>query len=188
MTVPDELDRRLREAAAEAGLVDVAYDVAETPIGPLLLARTEAGLCRVHFGEDEEALDGLARAFGTRVLRAPRRLDEARRQLEGYFTGARRDFELELDLRVTPFHRAVLAELVRVPYGSTTTYAALAARVGRPAASRAVGRAMHTNPIAIVLPCHRVLGASGSLTGYAGGLDVKRRLLELEGALGQLEL
>lgn len=188
MTVPDELDRRLRDAAADEGLVDVAYDVADTPIGRLLLARTGAGLCRVHFGDEDAALEGLARTFGARVLRAPRRLDDVRRQLDGYFTGERHGFELDLDLRVTPFHREVLDELARVPYGTTTTYAALAARVGRPAASRAVGRAMHTNPLAIVLPCHRVLGANGSLTGYAGGLDVKRRLLELEGGLGELPL
>lgn len=188
MTVPEELDRRLREAAAAAGLVDVAYDVTNTPIGQLLVARTDAGLCRVHFGDEDEALDGLARGFGARVLRAPRRLDDVRRQLDGYFAGARESFDLDLDLRVTPFHREVLDELARVPYGTTTTYARLAASVGRPAASRAVGRAMHTNPLAIVLPCHRVLGADGSLTGYAGGLDVKRRLLELEGALGQLPL
>ena len=115
------------------------------------------------------------------MLRAP--LDDVRRELDEYFQGRRTAFDLPLDLRVAPFHDAVLRELARVPYGRTTTYGTLAATVGRPRAARAVGTVMHSNPIPIVLPCHRVIGANGSLTGYAGGLDVKRRLLQLEGAL-----
>src|SRR5207248_4670388 len=116
-----------------------------------------------------------------RVLRAP--LDDVRRELDEYFEGRRREFDLPLDLRVAPFNEAVLHELARVPYGRTETYGALAARVGRPRAARAVGTVMNRNPIPIVLPCHRIVGANGSLTGYAGGLDVKRRLLQLEGAM-----
>src|SRR5207253_6300214 len=106
-----------------------------------------------------------------------------RRELDEYFAGRRRHFDLALDLRVAPFHEQVLHELARVPYGSTTTYGALAALAGRPRAARAVGTVMNRNPIPIVLPCHRVLGANGSLTGYAGGLDVKLQLLQLEGAI-----
>jgi methylated-DNA-[protein]-cysteine S-methyltransferase len=124
--------------------------------------------------------DVLARTFGARVLRMP--LDDVRRELDEYFEGRRRDFDLPIDLRVAPFYEAVLTELARVPYGRTETYGALAAKVGRPRAARAVGTVMNRNPIPVVLPCHRVIGANGSLTGYAGGLDVKRRLLELEGA------
>jgi len=106
-----------------------------------------------------------------------------RRELDEYFEGRRRDFDLPLDLRVAPFHEAVLHELARVPYGRTETYGALAAKVGRPKAARAVGTVMNRNPIPIILPCHRIVGANGSLTGYAGGLHVKRALLELEGAM-----
>ena len=179
MTVTPELDSRFRAAALREGLVDVRYDVVATPIGDLFAASTPRGLCRISYtleGNDEE----LARTFGTRVLRLP--LDDVRRELDEYFEGRRRSFELPLDLRVAPFHEAVLHELARVPYGRTETYGALAAKVGRPKAARAVGAVMHRNPIPIVLPCHRVVGANGSLTGYAGGLHVKRALLELEGA------
>jgi len=175
-----ELDARFRAAALAEGLVDVRYDVTESPVGELFLATTERGLCRISYrieGQDEE----LARLFGVRVLRTP--LDAVRRELDEYFEGDRREFDLPLDLRVAPFHEAVLHELARVPYGRTETYGALAAKVGRPKAARAVGTVMNRNPIPIILPCHRVVGANGSLTGYAGGLHVKRALLELEGAM-----
>jgi methylated-DNA-[protein]-cysteine S-methyltransferase len=175
-----ELDARFRAAALAEGLVDVRYDVTESPVGELFLASTDRGLCRISYrveGQDEE----LARLFGVRVLRMP--LDAVRRELDEYFEGQRREFELPLDLRVAPFHEAVLHELARVPYGRTETYGALAAKVGRPKAARAVGTVMNRNPIPIVLPCHRIVGANGSLTGYGGGLDVKRALLELEGAM-----
>jgi methylated-DNA-[protein]-cysteine S-methyltransferase len=182
MTVSPDLDRRFRAAAAAAGLLDVAYELAETPVGELLVAATPRGLCRISY-RGEEDVETLGRLFGVRVLRSPAPLDEARRQLDEYFAGRRHDFELELDLAVPGFHRAVLGELARVPYGETTTYGTLAARVRRPRAARAVGTVMNRNPIPIVLPCHRVVGANGSLVGYAGGLDRKRLLLELEGAL-----
>ena len=142
-------------------------------------ASTERGLCRISFWP-EGMEESLAHTFGPRVLRSP--LDAVRRELDEYFDGTRRVFDLPIDLRVAPFHADVLAELARVPYGRTETYGALAAKVGRPKAARAVGTVMNRNPIPIVLPCHRIVGANGSLTGYAGGLDVKRRLLELEGA------
>ena len=183
MTVSPDLDRRFREVAAGAGLLDVAYDLAETPIGELLLAATDRGLCRIAF-EPEGQLESLARTFGARVLRVPRRLDSPRRQLDEYFEGRRTSFELETDLTPLPeFQRIVLTELARVPYGQVTTYGTLAGRVGRPRAARAVGGALNRNPVPIVLPCHRVVGANGSLTGYAGGLHVKRTLLELEHVL-----
>jgi methylated-DNA-[protein]-cysteine S-methyltransferase len=185
MNVTEELDLRFREAAAAEGLVDVAYDVVDSPIGELLVAATEGGLCRIGFaGHHEQDLEIVAREYGARVLRLPRRTDAALRQLDEYFDGRRREFELDLDLRAAPaFHRVVLDELARVPFGSVTTYGALAHKVGRPKAARAVGGAMHNNRIPIVLPCHRVVGSNGSLTGYAGGLDLKRTLLEHEGAL-----
>ena len=180
MSITPELDARFRAAALAEGLVDVRYDVTESPVGDLFIASTERGLCRISYhaeGQDEQ----LARIFGARVLRVP--LDDVRRELDEYFAGRRRAFDVPLDLRVAPFHEAVLHELARVPYGRTETYGTLAAKVGRPNAARAVGTVMNRNPIPIVLPCHRIVGANGSLTGYAGGLHVKRALLELEGAM-----
>jgi len=184
-TVSPELDARFREAAASAGLLDVGYDVVESAIGPLFLAATDRGLCRVAFQpEPDEYLDRLARAFGPRVLRSGSSVDNARRQLDEYFAGTRHGFELDTDLRgAAPFAQRVLGELARVPFGETTTYGALAQRVDAPRAARAVGMVMNRNPIAIVLPCHRVVGSNGSLTGYAGGLELKERLLRLEGVL-----
>jgi methylated-DNA-[protein]-cysteine S-methyltransferase len=180
MNVTPDLDARFREAALREGLVDVRFDVLDSPIGDLFVAATERGLCRISFWP-EGMEDSLALTFGPRVLRAP--LDDVRRELAEYFDGERREFDLPLDLRVAPFPAEVLAELARVPYGRTDTYGALAAKVGRPKAARAVGTVMNRNPIPIVLPCHRILGANGSLTGYAGGLDVKLRLLQHEGAM-----
>jgi methylated-DNA-[protein]-cysteine S-methyltransferase len=184
--VPTLLDERFRTAAVSEGLLDVAYDVIEdTPVGALFVGVSERGLCRIGFDPEPEAeLDRLARQFGSRVLRSPRALDRVRTELDEYFAGRRHAFDLELDLRSAPeFHQRVLAELTRVEYGRTTTYGALAARVGSPRAARAVGTVMNRNPVPIVLPCHRVVGASGSLTGYGGGLDRKEWLLRLEGAL-----
>jgi methylated-DNA-[protein]-cysteine S-methyltransferase len=185
MTVSTELDRRFREAAAAEGLLDVAYELHDTPVGRLLVAVTDHGLCEISYDADPDAeAERLARAFGSRVLRSAKPTDGARRQLDEYFAGTRREFELEVDLRpAREFGRAVLEQLAQVPYGELTTYGTLAARAGRPRAARAVGTVMNRNPIPIVLPCHRVVGSSGSLVGYAGGLERKRRLLELEGAL-----
>jgi methylated-DNA-[protein]-cysteine S-methyltransferase len=185
MKVSTELDRRFRDAAAASGLLDVAYDVVETPIGELFVATTERGLCRISYDADPEPLvEGLARAIGTRVLRSPRAVDETRRQLDEYFARRREDFDLTLDLALAgDFSRRVLHELARVPYGEVTTYGELAKRAERPRAARAVGTVMNRNPIPIVLPCHRVVGASGSLVGYGGGLERKEALLKLEGAM-----
>ena len=184
MTVSPDLDRRFREAATALGLVDLGFDLVQTPIGELLVGASDRGLAAISYQTDpEESLDRLARITGPRVLRSPRSVDAARRELDEYFAGKRRSFDLALDLRaLPPFTVSVLGELARVPYGETTTYGALARRVGHPKAARAVGTVMHRNRVPIVLPCHRVVGSTGDLTGYAGGLDRKRTLLELEGA------
>ena len=184
MTVSPDLDRRFRDAAADLGLIDVGFDVVDSPIGDLLVAASDRGLAAISFdSEPQDSLERLARIAGPRVLRSPRSVDGARRELDQYFAGRRRTFDLALDLRaLPPFTLSVLDQLARVPYGETTTYGALARRVGHPRAARAVGTVMNRNRIPIVLPCHRVVGATGSLTGYAGGLDVKEKLLELEGA------
>jgi len=185
MTVSPDLDRRFRDAAAAAQLLDAGFDVVDSPLGPLLVAATDRGLLRVVYDADpERELERLAQVAGPRVLRSPRAVDGARRQLDEYFEGRRERFELELDLRgVAPFAGHVLEELARVPYGTTTTYGTLAALAGAPKAARAVGTVMNRNPVPIVLPCHRVVGASGALTGYGGGLDRKVQLLRLEGVL-----
>lgn len=185
MTVSQELDRRFREAAAGEGLLDVAYDFADSPLGELLVATSPRGLCRISYDADPDAeLEVLSRAFGARVLRSAGPLDEIRRQLDEYFAGSRRRFELETDIsRLTPFNQKVLHRLARVPYGEVTTYGDLAAQAGRPRAARAVGSVMNRNPLPIVLPCHRVIGSTGRLVGYAGGLERKEKLLQLEGAL-----
>jgi methylated-DNA-[protein]-cysteine S-methyltransferase len=186
--VPKTLDRRFREAAGDSGLVDVSFDIADTPIGPLLLAVTERGLARISYDpEPERETDELARTFGVRVLRAPRQVDLVRRELDEYFEGRRRAFDLPLDLRSrTGFSRDILERLARVPYGEVTTYGTLAKAAGKPQAARAVGTVMNRNPIPIVLPCHRVVGSTGSLVGYGGGLDRKRLLLDLEAGRSQL--
>lgn len=184
MTISPDLDRRFREAAATLGLVDIGFDVVESPIGQLLVAASDHGIASIWFDpKPDEDLERLAQIAGPRVLRSPHTVDAARRELDEYFEGKRRHFDVALDLRaLPPFTIAVLDQLARVPYGRTTTYGALAERVGRPRAARAVGTVMNRNRIPIVLPCHRVVGATGDLTGYAGGLERKLALLELEGA------
>ena len=184
MTVSPDLDRRFREAAATLGLIDVGFDIVDSPIGPLFVAASDRGLASISYdAKPEELLEKLARLAGPAVLRSPRSVDTARRELDEYFSRRRRVFDLSLDLRALPqFTVSVLEELARVPYGETTTYGDLARRVGRPTAARAVGTVMNRNRIPIVLPCHRVVGSGGDLIGYAGGLDRKRTLLELEGA------
>ena len=185
MTVPTTLDDRFRARAAAEGLLDVAFDVTDSPLGPLLVAATERGVCRISYDPEAGAeLEALARAHGARVLRSPRPLENVRRELDDYFERRRRSFDVAVDMAALGvFQRDVLAELARVAYGEVATYGTLAARIGKPRAARAVGGALNRNPIPIVLPCHRVVGATGSLVGYAGGLDRKQRLLELEGAL-----
>jgi methylated-DNA-[protein]-cysteine S-methyltransferase len=184
MTASTDLDRRFRDTAAAAGLLDVAYDLFDSPVGPLLVGATDRGVCMIHYDpEPEREEEVLARRFGARVLRSPRPIDPARRELDEYFEGRRRDFDLAVDLALArEFGRRVLTELARVPYGETTTYGALAASAGKPRAARAVGTVMNRNPVPIVVPCHRVVGSSGKLVGYAGGIERKQALLRLEGA------
>jgi methylated-DNA-[protein]-cysteine S-methyltransferase len=178
------LDDMTRQADAE-GLVDVAWTVTDSPIGTLVLAATPAGVVKINFGHEDELVEELAHRISPRVLRAPGRLDVVRRELDEYFAGRRQAFDVPLDWRLSQgFRRAALDELTRgVPFGHTVSYKQLAERAGSPKASRAIGSAMATNPIPIVVPCHRVLRTGGDLGGYGGGLDAKRWLLHHEGAL-----
>jgi methylated-DNA-[protein]-cysteine S-methyltransferase len=181
------LHARLEARAAGADILDVAYRTVDSPVGPLLLATTGAGLVRVAYAREghDTVLDTLANRLSPRVLRAPRRLDVAARQLEEYFAGTRTAFELPLDFSLSAgFRLQVQRALPRIGYGRTSSYGALARLVGNPKAVRAVGTACATNPLPVVVPCHRVLRADGSLGGYAGGPDAKRILLTLERARG----
>lgn len=176
---------------AEAeGLIEVAVATIETPVGDLLAASTDRGVVRLSFPDPDRELvvDELAAAIGPRVVELPRRFERLRRQLDEYFEGRRRRFELELDWRLSRgFVRRVLAETARIPYGETRSYGEVAAAAGSARAYRAAGSALGANPIPILVPCHRVLRSGGGLGGYGGGLDVKRRLLAIEGALGPVE-
>ena len=176
----------LTEAAAREGLLDVATAVTDTPVGRLVLAATPAGLVACSYQDEAAVAERLARSVSPRILRAPKRLDPIRRQLDDYFEGLRVRFSTTVDLTLAgPFARTVLAAVDRVPFGSTTTYGELAIQIGRPSAARAVGRALAANPLCIVVPCHRVVGADGRLTGYAGGVPAKRLLLDLEAAAAE---
>lgn len=184
MNVTADLDRRFRDAAAGMKLLDAAYDIVDSPVGPLLVAASARGLMRVSFDPDpERELEQLGRLAGPRVLRAPKAVDNVRRELDEYFEQRRDTFDLTLDLRdLTQFSIRVLGELALVPYGRTATYGELATRAGKPGAARAVGTIMNRNPVPIVLPCHRIVGSTGALVGYGGGLERKELLLRLEGA------
>jgi len=156
----------------------------ESPCGPLLCVVDEAGaVVRIEFvkGRESQRITEWLRTAGAEIVEDASRTAEVRRQLAEYFAGERREFDLRLAPEGTPFERAVWAELARIPFGETRSYGEIARTLGRPDAARAVGRANGANPIPIVVPCHRVIGADGSLTGFGGGLDVKARLLELEG-------
>ena len=185
---PAELSRlqeRLAAAAQRDGILDVAYRTIDSPVGPLLLAATAEGLIRVAYAsEDHDAvLQALAMRISPRILHAPGRLDAAARELGEYFAGHRRRFGLPLDLRLAAgFRRTVLSHLPEIGYGHTATYAAVAQLAGRPRAVRAVGTACATNPLPVVVPCHRVVRSDGSVGGYLGGPAAKRTLLALEAA------
>jgi methylated-DNA-[protein]-cysteine S-methyltransferase len=179
---------RLTERAAEEGLLDVAYTTTDSPFGELLLAGTPRGLVRVGLPEQEadDLLEDLAARLSPRVLESPARLDDARRELELYFDGRLTEFDLALDWRLShDFRRRVLRAINRIPYGQTRSYMQVAASAGNERAVRAAGSACGSNPIPIVVPCHRVLRTGGGLGGYGGGLPMKQALLELEGALDQ---
>lgn len=179
------LHNRLAAEAQRDGVLDIAYRTVDSPVGPLLLAATEQGLVRVAYtSEDHDAvLAHLADKVSPRILYAPARLDPAAHQLDDYFSGTRRTFELALDWQlVSGFRGAVLQHLPEIGYGQTASYAAVAARSGSPKAVRAVGTACATNPLPVVVPCHRVVRSDGEIGGYLGGAQAKRLLLDLEAA------
>jgi methylated-DNA-[protein]-cysteine S-methyltransferase len=186
---PGPEDVRLLVARAVAGadadgLVDVAWARVDSPIGALTLAATEVGIVRIGFGTEDAVLDHLAAEVSPRVLHLPARLDAARRQLDEYFAGDRRGFDLPLDRRLSRGYRRQVLEALSstVPYGAVATYKDLAVATANPGAVRAVGTAMATNPIPIVVPCHRIVRSGGALGNYGGGPEVKAFLLRLEGA------
>jgi methylated-DNA-[protein]-cysteine S-methyltransferase len=179
------LHDRLTAAAQAGGLLDVAYRMVDTPIGGLLLAATELGLVRVAFAAEgvDAVLAVLAEKVSPRILHSAGRLDPVARELDEYFAGGRTAFDLALDFRLAGgFRRQVLGRLPNIGYGHTASYAVVAAAAGNPRAVRAVGTACATNPLPIVLPCHRVVRSDGSLGGYLGGVAAKRALLDLEAA------
>lgn len=180
------LKRDLAHRAADEGLLDVAYGVADSPLGPLTVIVTPRGLVRLSYAGDgvDEQLDELALRISPRIMEAPERTDDVRRQLDEYFAGRRHAFDVPIDWRlVRGFAGGVLRATARIPFGSVSSYREVAARAGSPNAYRAAGNALGSNPIPIVVPCHRVLHAGGGLGGYTGGLERKEYLLRLEGVL-----
>lgn len=176
----------LARRAANDGLLDVAYSTYESPLGPLTLAVTPRGLVRVSYAHEAvvEQLDEIAARISPRILHAPARTDGVRRQLDAYFGGTRQDFDVPIDWRlVRGFAGDVLRATARIPFGAVSSYREVATEAGSPNAYRAAGNALGSNPVPIVVPCHRVLHAGGGLGGYTGGLDRKRFLLRLEGVL-----
>lgn len=177
------LKDQLGRAAEAQGLLDIAYTTIDSPVGTLLLAATPKGLVRVAYAieDHDRVLDTLSQRLSPRVLRAPRRLDAAARELDEYFSGQRQVFDLPLDLALSAgFRRLVQRHLPGIGYGQTRTYRQVAELAGNPKAVRAVGTACATNPLPVVVPCHRVLRSDGTLGGYVGGTSAKRTLLSLE--------
>ncbi len=178
--------QRVAEHASASGEADLAYASLDSPVGELLIGVSEQGLVRLAYirepGDEDAVLDELARRLSPRIVHAAARTDTVRRELYDYLAGRRRAFDVPLDLSLMgPFQQRVLAATAAIPYGSVRTYTEVAAAAGNPRASRAAGNALGANPIAIIVPCHRVLRTGGGLGGYAGGLDRKQWLLELEG-------
>jgi methylated-DNA-[protein]-cysteine S-methyltransferase len=182
----ERIRRDLSGAAERSGLIDVAFERHESPLGTIIVGATREGLVRVGLPlEDEEAvLSQLAEKISARVLHASRdSLTQTRRELDEYFGRTRQEFDIPLDWRLTGgFRREVLRATAEIPYGHTASYKDVATRAGSPGATRAAGSALATNPLPIVVPCHRVLRTGGALGGYAGGLEAKATLLTLEGA------
>lgn len=179
---------RFRDRATSEGLLDVAYTTVDSPFGPLLLASTRKGLVRVGLPNQDrdELLTDLATRVSPRVLDVPAQFDEVRRELDLYFDGRLTDFDLPLDWQLTKdFRRNVLRAVARIPYGQTRSYMEVATSAGNERAVRAAGSACGSNPIPIVVPCHRVLRTGGGLGGYGGGLPMKEALLSLEGVLDE---
>jgi len=181
----DALRARLTERAEDEALLDVAYRIVDSPIGPLLVAASPAGLVRIAFEREghDAVLDQLAGQISPRIMRMPARTDDVARQLDEYFAGRRHEFDLPLDLQlVSGFRRTVISHLSDIAYGSTASYKAVAEMAGNPTAVRAVGSACSHNPVPVVVPCHRVVRSDGSIGNYLGGVDVKATLIALESA------
>ena len=181
----DRLHAGLGRRAGAEGILDVAYRTIDSPLGTLLLAATPTGLVRVAFAGEghDDVLVALASAVSPRLLEAPARLDPVAAELDEYFDGRRRRFDVAVDLQLaTGFRRQVLAHLREIPFGATESYAAVAAAAGSPHAVRAAGSACATNPVPVVVPCHRVVRSDGSIGQYRGGVEAKRTLLALEAA------
>lgn len=179
--VPALIDRALAE-----NLVDVAYATVDSPVGPLLAASTPKGLVTLAYteGRTDDVLERLSERVSPRVIEAPGRLDDVRKQLGEYFDGRRTDFDLDIDWQLSSgFARRILKATARIPYGSLLTYRDIARKAGNERASRAAGNALGSNSIPIIVPCHRVIRSGGGLGGYTGGLAKKEFLLGLEGAL-----
>jgi methylated-DNA-[protein]-cysteine S-methyltransferase len=181
--ITNAMTERFVERAQEKKLVDVAVTTMDSPIGTLLLMATPKGLVRIAFESEnrDEVLGEVSEQLSPRILEAPRRLDPVRRELEKYFAGTLRDFEVPLDWSLAgDFARKVLRRTARIPYGSVASYGDVAMGVGTPRGARAVGNALGSNPIPVVVPCHRVVRTGGAIGGYGGGLTRKRYLLALE--------
>lgn len=179
------LHARLAAASQRDGVLDVAYRIVDGPVGPLLVAATEVGIVRVAYAVEghDVVLQRLADEVSPRILLAPARLDRVTRELDEYFTGARRDFDVPLDWRLSRgFRGVVLHHLPEIGYGQTASYSAVAQLAGNPKAVRAVGTACATNPLPVIVPCHRVVRSDGSMGAYLGGVVAKRTLLDLEAA------
>jgi len=203
--VTDELERRLAadhaaqaldlerlrsvlvRRATEEKLLDVAYGTYDSPLGPLTIFVTPGGVIRLSYPDEpiDRHVEELAARVSPRLMAAPERTDDVRRQLDGYFGGTRREFDVAIDWRLLRgFRGDVLRATATIPFGQVSSYREVAAAVGSPNAYRAAGNALGSNPVPIVVPCHRVLHVGGGLGGYTGGLDRKRFLLRLEGVLG----
>lgn len=182
----DAAARRFAHTAAARGDADIAYAQIDSPVGRLVAAATPTGLAMLSYedfrGGLDAVLDELAARLSPRIVEAPARLDDTRRELDEYFDGTRTRFDVPLDWSLSSdFTRRILQATAEIPFGMTATYGAMATAAGNPKASRAAGRALGSNPIPIIVPCHRVIGTSGRLTGYTGGLERKIKLLEVEG-------
>jgi methylated-DNA-[protein]-cysteine S-methyltransferase len=183
-----EARERLIARARREDLITVGYDTMDSPLGPLWIAVGPRGVVAIHYGEpDERELARISHAYGPGALPDRRRCDDVESELDQYFAGRRRSFDIDVDLTpLTPFQRRILTATANVPYGEVTTYRTVAREAGNEQASRAAGGALGANPIPIVVPCHRVVATDGSLGGYAGGLAAKRRLLALERGAGRV--
>ena len=181
----DDARERLLARAKREGLATVGYDVLASPLGPLWVAIGPKGVTTIHYGDapSDSELRRLVRVYGPGVVPDHRRSSALARELDQYFNGKRKAFDVDVDLSgLTPFQSRVLAATAKIPFGEVSTYGTVAKRAGNPKASRAAGGALNSNPIPILVPCHRVVGSTGALVGYAGGLDAKKRLLAIEGA------